>query len=73
MQRGQHFAERRCGERPGVVGHPVRNSQLPAAQDTAAVVNEVGEVAFALVFVVLDEWLAQDSLQEMIGATKRAH
>ena len=32
---------------------------MPAAQETAAGVNEVGDVAFALVFVGLDEWLTQ--------------
>jgi len=32
---------------------------MPAAQETAAVVNEVEQVAFALVFVGLDEWLTQ--------------
>jgi hypothetical protein len=51
--------EGRRGERCGVLGHPVRNNQMPAAQETAAVVNEVGDVAFALVLVGLDERLTQ--------------
>ena len=59
FRRGQYFIERHRGERCGIVGHPAGNNELPAVQETAAAVNHVWAVAFALAFVWLDEWLRQ--------------
>jgi hypothetical protein len=56
---GQNFAERYRGERCGVVGYPVGNNQLPAMHQTAAGVNHVWDIAFALVFVGFGQWLTQ--------------
>jgi hypothetical protein len=59
LHRRQNFVERRRGERCGGVGYPVGNNQLPAVHQTAAGVNHVWDVAFALVLVGLDQWLTQ--------------
>jgi hypothetical protein len=51
FHRGQNFIERHSGERGGLVGSPVGNNQLPAVQQTAAGVNDVGDVAFTFIIV----------------------
>jgi hypothetical protein len=59
FHRGQNFVERHRGERCGVVGYPVGNNELPTVQQTAAGINHVWDIAFALVFVWRDERLRQ--------------
>ena len=59
MQHGRNFVERHRGKRCGVVVRPEGDIDLSAVQKTAAGVNDVGDVAFPLVFVGLDEWLSQ--------------
>ncbi len=50
FRRCQNLVQRNRGDCFGVVGHLVGNDQLPAVQQTAAGVNHVWDVAFALVF-----------------------
>ena len=59
LHRGQNFVERQCREGCCVVRHPVGDNELPAAEETATGINDVGDVAFSLILVWLDQGLAQ--------------
>src|SRR5688572_12833347 len=56
---GQHVAQRKRGEGGAVIGLGVGDDELSPVDQTAAGVNDVGHVAFALVFVGLDQRFAE--------------
>ena len=55
---GQHIAQRKRGEGGAAIGRCVGNDELSAVDQAAAGVNDVGHVAFPLVFVGLDQGFA---------------
>lgn len=58
FHRREDFTERHSGEGGGVVGHGVGNDELALMDEAAAGVNDIGNVAFAFLFVRLDKRFA---------------
>src|ERR1035438_5789367 len=61
IHRAQQVSQRDGCEPRGLIGQSIRNNQFAVVQQGAASIDDIGHVAFTLVLIRLEQWLAKPS------------